>query len=224
MTNLSKSRNYDAIEALLVFAIVMIYIWRIRAAHPFFWIVPFALILASQAIHGERPSSLGFRTAGFGDCLAVFGPAFAALAITGWIAGSLLRTIRPQSAVQMLASFAVYLPWGLFQQYLMNGYFLRRLETAFSRTAAGALTSALFCAAHAPNWFLMLITAMGAPAAIWVYRRYGNLWFLGLAHTVLGFVSFMIVPDSISHHLRVGPGWYPGADLECPSCEAQSTG
>jgi membrane protease YdiL (CAAX protease family) len=208
MINGTEWRNRDAGEALLVFVIVMAYIWRIRAAHPFFWIVPLALILASQALRHERPSSLGFRAAGFGDCLGAFGPALAALAISAWIAGSHLGTIRPQTASQMLGSFAAYLPWGLFQQYLMNGYFLRRFEADLSQAAASFLTASLFCAVHAPNWFLMLITALGAPAAIWVYRRHRNLWFLGLAHAVLGFVSFMIVPDSVSHHLRVGPGWH----------------
>jgi hypothetical protein len=58
-----------------------------------------------------------------------------------------------------------------------------------------------------PNWLLMLITAAGGYGAICIYRRYRNLYSLGLAHATIGFLLFMVVPDSLIHHMRVGPGW-----------------
>jgi hypothetical protein len=64
------------------------------------------------------------------------------------------------------------------------------------------------CAAHSPNWFLMPVTLVSGYGAIWVYRRYNNLYFLGLAHAMIGFLLFVAVPDSVSHHLNVGPGWF----------------
>lgn len=151
---------------------------------------------------------LGFRTGGFGECARRFGPALIGPVLAMWGAGKLLDSIRPLGFVQAMQSLAVYLPWGLLQQYLLNGYFLRRFEAGLSRNPAGILTAALFCLAHSPNWLLMLVTAVAAPAAIWVYRRYRNLYFLGLAHALIGFALFMVVPDSVSHHLRVGPGWF----------------
>jgi hypothetical protein len=54
----------------------------------------------------------------------------------------------------------------------------------------------------------MLITPAAAYEAIRVYHRYKNLYFLGLAHATIGFLLFLVVPDSVSHHLRVGPGWF----------------
>jgi hypothetical protein len=52
----------------------------------------------------------------------------------------------------------------------------------------------------------MAVTLLGGYASTQLYRRYRNLYFLGLAHGVLGFVLYLVVPDSISHHLNVGPG------------------
>jgi hypothetical protein len=41
-----------------------------------------------------------------------------------------------------------------------------------------------------------------------IYIRYKNLYFLGIAHATIGFLLFLVVPDSVTHHLVVGPGWY----------------
>ena len=107
-----------------------------------------------------------------------------------------------------LASWAVYVPWGVFQQYTLNGYFLSRFDAVAGRRAASLISAALFCGVHAPNWFLMLMAFPAGYCATRIYRRYRNLYFLGLAHATVGFLLFLVVPDSISHHLRVGPGWF----------------
>ena len=75
--------------------------------------------------------------------------------------------------------------------------------------SAGVLGAALlFCAAHAPNPFLMAVTLPLGWCATLLYRRTHNLYLLGIAHAVIGLLLFLVVPDSISHHLRVGPGWF----------------
>jgi len=56
----------------------------------------------------------------------------------------------------------------------------------------------------------MLMTPVAGYGAIQVYRRYGNFYFLGMAHATIGFLLFMVLPDSVSHHLNVGPGWALG--------------
>jgi hypothetical protein len=38
------------------------------------------------------------------------------------------------------------------------------------------------------------------------YLRYRNLFVLGVAHALLGTLLWLVVPDSVSHHLVVGPG------------------
>lgn len=201
------SRKASVWEALLVFAIIMAYIWKLRFTHPLFWLPAVALILASHVARHERARALGFRAANFGNCVRRFGPAVIGLALLMLAAGLLLGTMRPIGFKQVMLSFALYLPWGLFQQYLLNGYFLKRFDVVLSQDAANILASALFCVVHTPNWFLMLVTAAAGYGAIWVYRRYKNLYFLGLVHATIGVLLFVVVPDSVSHHLNVGPGW-----------------
>jgi len=207
VSTVAVSRKVGFLEALAVFAIIMAYIWKLRFTHPMFWFPAVALILTSHLAHHERAPGLGFQARNFGNCVRTFGPALIGLALAILTAGLALGTIRPLGLGQAMESFGLYLPWGLFQQYLLNGYFLKRFEMALSRNAASILTSVLFCAVHLPNWFLMLVTLVAGYGAIWVYRRYRNLYFLGLAHATIGFLLFVAVPDSLSHHLNVGPGW-----------------
>ena len=208
MCTTAVSRKASILEALVVFAIIMAYIWKLRFTHPGFWFPAIVLILLSHVVRHERAPALGFRAKDFGNCLRSFGPVLVGLVLVMLSAGLLLGTIRPIGFERAIEAFALYLPWGLFQQYLLNGYFLKRFDMALSRNAASSLTSVLFCVVHSPNWFLMLVTPVAGWAAVWVYRRYGNLYFLGLAHAMIGFLLFVVVPDSVSHRLNVGPGWF----------------
>jgi hypothetical protein len=73
------------------------------------------------------------------------------------------------------------------------------------------ITAALFAGTHLPNWFLMLVTFATGYYSTKIFVRYRNLYFLGLAHALIGTVLFVAVPDSISHHLTVGPSFFNGA-------------
>jgi membrane protease YdiL (CAAX protease family) len=195
-------------EALVVFALIMAYIWKLRSTHPLLWLLPVGAIFASHVARRERAPGMGFRTGNFVACARKFGPVLIGLVVVMWSAGWLAGSIRPLGFWEAAASFGIYVPWGLFQQYLMNGYFLKRFEMALSGRVAAVVTAGLFGLVHAPNWFLMLVTPVTGFVAIQIYRKYGNLYFLGLAHAAIGFALFMVVPDSVTHHLRVGPGWY----------------
>ena len=122
--------------------------------------------------------------------------------------GAWFHTFRRIDFEDVLFSLAAYLPWGLVQEYALNGYFLNRFDTALSKRTASAMAAALFCAVHAPNYFLMAVTLPLAWYATIVYRRTRNLYLLGLAHGIIGLMLFLVMPDSISHHLRIGPGYF----------------
>ncbi len=168
----------------------------------------FLLIMASHWAHREHAESLGFRRRNLEECLREFAPAIAFCALVMLGAGMLLATTRPIRFDQALTAWIGYLPWGLFQQYILNGYFMNRFDGLVSRRAAPMLAAALFSGAHTPNWFLMGVTFLAGYCCARIYRRYRNLYFLGAAHGTLGFLLFLVVPDSISHHLTVGPGWF----------------
>ena len=127
------------------------------------------------------------------------------LALAMLAGGLLLNTTRRMSPDQAFLALFAYLPWGVLQQYMLNGYFLNRFDRAFRPKQAALLTAILFSLAHTPNWFLMAVCLVGGWCATQVYRRHRNLYFLGIAHAALGFLIYVTVPDSISHHLMVGP-------------------
>ncbi|SPE35740.1 membrane hypothetical protein [Candidatus Sulfopaludibacter sp. SbA3] len=195
----SATRTWTIFEPLAIFLMVEYYIWALRWTHKLFW-------LPSHFARGERPKALGFRSENLRQGLDEFAPLISFLALAGLACGLLLQTTRPIAFEQGLLALAAYVPWGIFQQYMLNGYFLTRFDAVLSRRTAPVLSAALFAGAHSPNWFLMAITLVGGYAATHLYRRYRNLYFLGVAHAILGFLLYLVIPDSISHHLNVGPG------------------
>ena len=195
-------------EPFAIFAFIMAYVWRIRVAHPWSLTCILAVILLSQYLRGERPSTLGFRTNGFVACFRRYGLTLSLLLLVGLLSAIEWGTLRPISLRAAALGLALYIPWGFFQQYLLNGYLLNRLEAALPPATSAGLASALFSLAHLPNWFLMLSTLGLGLAANLVYRRHRNLYFLGIAHALLGFTIFIAAPDAWIHHLRIGPGWF----------------
>jgi Type II CAAX prenyl endopeptidase Rce1-like len=186
----------------------MAHIWVFRVGHPWSWTLVLAVVLVSHLARRERPATIGYRAQEFNACLRRYGPAVAAIVAIGFASASQWGTLRPMTARGLALSLGLYLPWGLLQQYLLNGYLLNRLERALSPAKATSLAAALFSLAHLPNWFLMIATLGGGYFASIVYRRHKNLYFLGLAHAILGFTIFVTAPDWLIHHLRVGPGWF----------------
>ena len=41
-----------------------------------------------------------------------------------------------------------------------------------------------------------------------LYRRVPNVFVLGIAHTAISMVLYSALPVSMTHDLRVGPGYY----------------
>ncbi len=201
-------RRFAILEPVSVFAMIMAYIWELRYSHHGLWLGILALILLSHIAHRERAVTLGFRAGGLRDCWHEFAPALAFFALLMFASGLLLQTTRPIRFDQAILAWAGYLPWGLFQQYILNGYFLNRFSAVFSRRAAPLAAATLFSGAHTPNWFLMGVTLLAGYCCARIYRRYQNLYFLGAAHGTIGFLLFLVVPDSVTHHLTVGPGWF----------------
>jgi membrane protease YdiL (CAAX protease family) len=84
----------------------------------------------------------------------------------------------------------LYPAWGIAQQFLLNAMLARNLADVLPGWAVVLLSAALFAAAHAPD---LPVVALTLPAgALWVlmYRRWPNLWALGIAHGIIGTVVF----------------------------------
>jgi membrane protease YdiL (CAAX protease family) len=201
-------RKLALLEPLLLFGMIVAYIWKLRYIHPMCWIVIPALMIVSHLLHHESPRALGFQLHNLAGTLSELGPLLILIVVVLVAAGIALGTVRPISSMDALLALAAYLPWGLSQQYALNGYFLNRFDAAVSPRGASLLAALFFCAAHAPNPFLLAITLPLGWYSTLLYRRRRNLYVLGIAHAALGLVLLLVVPDSISRHLRVGPGWF----------------
>ena len=202
--------NWHAgIEATVAFALILLYIWWLRFRYPYAWILILALVIGSQIRRRE-----GFQRLGFGSKMervsAAVWLSLSLIALGILAAGLVFGTIRQVSWQGAVLSLLLYCLWGLFQQYVLNGYFVNRFSDVlvnhprFVPVAAGVF----FSLAHLPNWFLMLVALPGGYFCARIYLQYRNLYFLGLAHGLVGFLIYLAVPDAISHHLYVGPKWF----------------
>ena len=196
------------VEAATGFTLLMLYIWRLRFTAPRAWILILGFFILSHILRGERIAALGLRWDNFRECTQKMAPALLLIALTLIAGGVLLETMRPISLEYGFMCLLAYCPWALFQQYLLNGYIANRLLAVSSARYVPLMSGALFAGAHLPNWFLMVVTFVTGYYSTRVFMQYRNIYFLGLAHAVIGTVLFVVIPDSISHHLTVGPGFF----------------
>ena len=202
-------RRLLALEPAALFLMIMLYIWWLRSGHSFWIFLLFGLVVVSHYWHRESLRDLGFRAANFRTCFRVFSPALLFAAMFLLAGGILLQTMRELDLERAVIGFVSYCTWGLFQQYVLNAYFVNRLLPVFSRTSQAALLAAcLFACAHTPNWFLMIVGFATGYCCARIWIRYRNLYFLGIAHGAIGSMLYLVVPDSITHHLVVGPRWF----------------
>jgi membrane protease YdiL (CAAX protease family) len=197
-----------AAETVASFALIMLYIWRLRFSAPHSWVLILGFLALSHILRGERPAGLGLRLGNFRECVETLAPALVLIALSLLAAGLLLATIRPISVEYGFMCLLAYCPWGIFQQYLLNGYIANRLLAATSGRYVPLMAATFFASAHLPNWFLMLVTFAAGYVSTKIFMRYRNIYFLGLAHALIGTLLFVVIPDSISHHLTVGPGFF----------------
>jgi membrane protease YdiL (CAAX protease family) len=59
--------------------------------------------------------------------------------------------------------------------------------------AIAATASVLFALSHYPRVDLMILTLIGGMFFTLIYRRYPNLWAVGIAHGVLGALAVYLV-------------------------------
>lgn len=195
------------VEALAVFAAAMLYLWRFRLFYPSSFLVVQGFVIGSHFAHGETAAYVGFRWSGAKKALPVLACAAGIAVVIVW-AGAVLGTQRDVTTGRALAGIAAYAVWGLFQQYLLNGYFLNRF-VEFSGNATGRFApvaaAAVFAAIHLPNWFLMAVTFAGGYAAARVFLKYRCLYPLAAAHGIIGYALLVSVPYSVAGGFIVGP-------------------
>ena len=165
------------------------------------------MTLGAHWYHRERPSDLGFRLDNLRPALkdaSIFVlPLVALMGVHGWWTGYWnVKALGVERFIGLLA-------WGLFQEYLLQGYIHRRLIPIVRRPPVRELLVGLiFAAMHIPNPVLVPVTfASGFTFAI-LYRRHPNLWVLALCHAVGSTAVAYGFDPELLHKMRVGPGYF----------------
>jgi membrane protease YdiL (CAAX protease family) len=164
-----------------------------------------AWIVVATLVNRRSLRELGLGTRGFVNSLIAIPVALAAAAVIvliGWKAGTLHGLFGASPPLWHSSAYAI---WALTQQFILNSFFFLNLEELLgdSKRALWA-AAALFCGAHIPNPVLMAGTLLAAVFFVSLFRRYRNLYPLGIAHAVLGLSLAVTVPDAWMRHMRVG--------------------
>ena len=199
-----------ALEIVLVYGGILLYIWRWQLTYPRAWMVLFAIVLVSHVVRRDRLTPMGLTFRGLRACAQTVLPWALAFMVPAVIYGFLHRDLLIIPPGQrILKSFATYGIWCVFQQYLMQSYFHHRLMSLTSnRHLTSALVALMFGAAHIPNPILMIATTLGGFLLAEVFARHRNIFPLALAQTVGGFLIAALSPASLIHNMRVGPGYF----------------
>jgi membrane protease YdiL (CAAX protease family) len=169
---------------------------------------PIVLVLTLLEVLARRQSrdELGVGWRGLIPSLWIL-PAAIALAGVSMFVAAKIGTLHPLYKADF-AHVSGYVLWTIYQQFLLQDYFMERmLRLVSSDAAAITLTGALFAAAHLPNLVLTAATLAWGIISCALFRRYRKLWALGLAQGLLGLCIAICVPDALHHHLRVGLGY-----------------
>ena len=169
---------------------------------------PIALLGPLILVLLQKPTlrELGLHWRGTFSSLWIL-PAAAAVAAAGILAARAAGTFH-ELYKSDLANVGGYVLWTIYQQFLLQDYFMPRLTRVMKTDAAIAFATVLFAIAHLPNVALTVATLVWGAISCALFRRYRSLVVLGIAQGLLGLCLAVCVPDSFLHHMRVGLGYW----------------
>lgn len=192
----------------LVFGLILVAVWtpqgRLNSAVSLA-AAGFTVMLAFRAHSLEE---LGFSRPLAGTLVILAAGALLVLLIAA--AGSLTRTLGPPQPLPLYRAWQ-YAIWALLQQFILQSFIYLRLESVMGSRPAVLGAALLFSVAHFPNPWLVGLSLVGALFFCEMFRRYRNIFPLGLVHAALGLTIAASLPDHWLHHMRVGIGYlkYP---------------
>jgi len=196
----------DLAELIFGYGLIVSIIWM--PEFPQRILSPVALVVTLAIVLARRPSldELGLGLRGLVQSWWIL-PASVIVTVVSVLVAKRIGTLHPLYKGD-LKHVTGYVLWTLYQQFLLNDYFMPRLmRLVGSQKAAVGVAAVLFALAHLPNLWLTVVTLVWGAVSCALFRRYQNLYALGLAQGLLGLCFAVCVPDSLHHHLRVGLGY-----------------
>jgi hypothetical protein len=193
-------------ELTIGFAAILVVLWLPTREQLIFG--PIALLAPLILVLLQRPSlsELGLHWRGFVSSTWIL-PAAAVVGAAGILlaraAGTFHELYKPD-----LAHVGGYVLWTIYQQFLLQDYFMPRLTRVLKADAAIAFAAVLFAMAHLPNVVLTVATLVWGAISCALFRRCRSLIVLGITQGLLGLCFAVCVPDAYLHHMRVGLGYW----------------
>jgi len=190
---------------MLGFVAILITLWLPTREQLVFG--PIALFAPLAMVLAERPTveELGLGMRALLGALWIV-PAAAVLTVISIFVAGKIGTLHELYAPE-LSHAGGYVVWTIYQQFLLQDYFMPRLTRLLNSDGAIAFAALLFAVAHLPNIPLCLATLVWGAVSCLLFRRYRSLWVIGLAQGMLGLCFAVCVPDAWHHHMRVGLGY-----------------
>ena len=195
----------DAAEIGLVFSLIMLAVWTLQGRFNLAVSLAAALliiVLSLRSSFTNRELGLSRPLSGMVVILALGAVCLIAIASLG----AFSRVFGEPHPVPWNRAWQ-YAVWALVQEFMLQSFFYVRLEKIFGGQRAVWAAATLFAIAHIPSPLLTALSFLGALFFCEMFRRYRNIFPLGLVHAALGLTIAASLPDSILHHMRVGIGF-----------------
>jgi membrane protease YdiL (CAAX protease family) len=197
------------LDILAMTGLLLSYLWLWQRTFPGELFVCIGLVVGlavwSHWRRGETPRDLGFRIDNLAPAAVKIFSFVGPLIVVILLIGLALGTYRTPDREEFLARIIVLPLFGVAQQYLLLGFYLRRYEEALPGGRLPVLATALtFSLLHLPNSFLVGATFLAGLGSCWLYARAKNLWVLGLAHGLLSLAVSVSISKSLASGMKLG--------------------
>ena len=194
------------LEILVGYGFILMAIWTPDGPLKFAWMMLAVISIASFAFvdsYSSAEMGLGVPPGRGSATILLFGLLMAAmLPVAALLSGQNLAPapVRWHTAWQ-------YVIWAVMQQFILQSFMYVRLEWLVGSRKAVIAAASLFALAHIPSPVLTVCTFVGGLFFCEMFRRYRNIFALGIAHAVLGLTVAASFSDHLLHHMRVGIGY-----------------
>jgi hypothetical protein len=201
----SPFRFRDLLETAIVFILVMVAVWTPRGPlNAFASISAAACVVAFAAMGRWSARELGLRRPLTGAGYILMAGAVLCGAIV--LIGIPVRFAGAGNPLPLNRSWQ-YVIWALAQEFILQCIFYLRLESLVGSRRAVLAAAGLFAVAHIPSPLLTMLSFFGGVLFCEFFRRWRNLYALGIIHGALGLTIARSLPDHWLHHMRVGIGF-----------------
>lgn len=183
-------------------------LWSAGTTQRLFSIGALLWVLATSIFPRRSATHLGLTSGGFRRSVWVISSsAIIALGFVGtaWALGSLHPAFGARTHSYTYLAYAI---WAVIQQFILQSYLFVRFESLLGNGRKAVLACAiLFAIVHIPNPVLTVATFAGGLAFCELFRRYRNIYAIGIAHAFLGIAVAASIPSAFHHDMRVGIGF-----------------